>query len=122
MIQTTRWSPDTCKCVIEMNWDDAVSEDQRQHTLKEIKKCPAHFGISDVQAYKDVLDENQSKNRAIGLMLKTHPRLQGKEGDFKHSFDAERNVVIETDLLTADEKTQLNLLPKTEIKKKVTFK
>ena len=50
--RTTRWSPDTCDCIVEFTWDDSVREDQRTHTLSNvINKCPAHTGQTDSNCY-----------------------------------------------------------------------
>jgi hypothetical protein len=72
-IQTTRWSPDTCPCVIEYSWDDTLSEANRIHTLSTISKCPTHQALSDNTAYSTVLDENPRKNIAHQLVLDNGP-------------------------------------------------
>jgi len=72
---TTRWSPDTCSCVIEYTWDSTVSEDQRVHTLNTISKCPQHQALSDNIAYSTILDENPRKNIAHQLILDNGPNI-----------------------------------------------
>jgi hypothetical protein len=70
MVQkVTRWSPDTCDCVIEYSWDDAVPQEQRVHTVSRIvQKCSTHakLGLSDAHHFAHVLAENQRKNQASG--------------------------------------------------------
>lgn len=34
--RTTRWEPDTCDCVVEYDWDDAVSQDTRVHLFRGV--------------------------------------------------------------------------------------
>jgi hypothetical protein len=74
-IKTTRYSPDTCGCVIEYSWDDSVTEDQRQHTLANyITKCPAHTGLpTDQDRWNAVFEENPRKNIAHQLILDNGP-------------------------------------------------
>lgn len=108
MIHTTRWSPDTCGCVIEYEWDDTLPDEARVHTDKSIVKCQYHSGLDDVSAHAKVKKENTSKNIAHGHILDISPELTqdvtDKDGnihkEFKSgirydwSFDADRNLVI----------------------------
>jgi len=71
--KTTRWSPDTCSCVIEYTWDDTLTEDQRVHTLKTISKCSNHSALNDDTAYSSVLEENPRKNIAHQLVMDNGP-------------------------------------------------
>ena len=42
-IQTTQWSPDTCGCSFEYEWDDEEPQDKRQHHFKNVvKECVSH--------------------------------------------------------------------------------
>jgi len=74
-INITRWSPDTCQCVIEYDWDSTLTEDQRVHTLKTISKCPIHAALSNTTAYTTVLDENPRKNMSHQFVLDNGPTL-----------------------------------------------
>ena len=76
-IQKTRWYPDTCSCVIEYEWDDTEPQETRQHTLKNIERCQAHNLVNSGEAYGNVIDENQSKNKAIGFLIESVPQLNG---------------------------------------------
>ena len=70
MIRTTRWSPDTCGCILEYSWDDAQAENVRVHTPSSIvKACPAHLATAAnaVAHYNDVLGENLRKNQAFDV-------------------------------------------------------
>ena len=72
-IKTTRWSPDTCNCVIEYTWDSESTEANRTHTLSTISKCSIHQAQSDSTAYTTVLDENPRKNITLGLCMDNGP-------------------------------------------------
>lgn len=121
MIQKTLWSPDTCGCQIEYQWDDSVPQDQRVHSVGTIvKACPVHQHHTNKEAhYQDVLDENQSKNKAIGLLLKTFKKLDGGQDEIKWRFEADRSIVLSHPLLTQADKETMNTLPKPDIIKKV---
>jgi hypothetical protein len=74
-IKTTRWSPDTCTCVIEYRWDDTQPESSRTHTLDNyVSKCPAHTILADdTTRYNTVLEENPRKNNALRHILDNSP-------------------------------------------------
>ena len=120
-IQKTLWSPDTCGCQIEYEWDDTVPQDQRTHTVSLIvKACPIHSHHTDISThYDDVLGENQSKNKAIGLLVKTFKKLDGGQDEIKWRFEADRSIVLSHPLLTQADKETMNTLPKPDIIKKV---
>lgn len=107
MINITRWSPDTCKCVIEYSWDSELSEDDRTHDFhKVVNKCPDHDGIEDHEEVHDhVKSENQSKNLVVAQLLENVPRLKKQDGldpsvEFKWEFegkDKERQLRVRFD-------------------------
>ena len=71
-INVTRWSPDTCGCVFDFEWDGDLAADQRVHTHKEtIKTCPNHqvVKLNPGNHYGSVLGENQRKNKLHGQLL-----------------------------------------------------
>jgi hypothetical protein len=74
-INTTRYSPDTCDCVIDYTWDSESTEANRTHTLKQFaNKCPAHSGLAtDIDRWNAVFEENPRKNRALQLALDNGP-------------------------------------------------
>lgn len=88
--KTTRWQPDTCDCIIEYDWDDETTEDEREHfnfrslsfteadvddgsgNLKMERRlvhCSHHHMLphSEDRALH-VLAENQSKNLIHGFL------------------------------------------------------
>jgi len=105
MKQTTRWSPDTCGCVIDYEWDDAVPDSERTHIIsKVITKCPAHasVGLPNIH-FTQVLDENTTKNKAFEIVLSKAPALT--PDNFRYSFDKNRKLVVDVvdfNLKTAD--------------------
>lgn len=74
-IRTTRWRPDTCNCVIEYTWDDALTPDQVIHTLDTIKRrCIDHAHlVTDTEVYNVVKEENPRKNITQQLLLDNAP-------------------------------------------------
>lgn len=83
------WSPDTCDCQIEFEFDDEVPAEERVHTGKKIvKRCDAHQETDFVDChdhYKSVLDENQRKNILLGKLMETHPEIVNvKEDGSRH--------------------------------------
>jgi len=72
-IKVTQWSPDTCGCVFEYEWDDVASEDTRVHTFKQVvKECVSHShlqGNSKRDMYDSSLEENRRKNGTIQELL-----------------------------------------------------
>jgi hypothetical protein len=85
-IQTTRWSPDTCKCVIEYEWDDKVPQREREHNVARIVRvCKAHEALdagieakimeSTKNIFDNVLSENRLKNHTLRKVLEVQPEL-----------------------------------------------
>jgi hypothetical protein len=79
MKHVTRWSPDTCGCVIDLEWDDAVPAEQRSHTTQNIiSRCPSHqeTHFADKHDHYDtILKENQLKNKTHGHFMEEFPHL-----------------------------------------------
>ena len=93
MIRVTRWSPDTCNCVFEYEWDDAQKEDVRIHTFKDaIQLCEHHKILPGIEAYDGVMAENTTKNITLGIALKAKPDLTIDE--YTWSFDANRKLKV----------------------------
>lgn len=68
MIHTTRWSPDTCGCVLDYTWDDEVPSDRRVHAFGEaVRTCVEHMLLTGKPLYDTVFAENQRKNRVLAL-------------------------------------------------------
>lgn len=76
MKRITRWSPDTCGCILEYEWDDAQDENTRTHSFKRIiKTCPEHAVLAGKPHYDQVLSENTRKNIGLNIIQKNHPEV-----------------------------------------------
>jgi hypothetical protein len=124
MKRTTRWSPDTCECELEYEWDDAQAEAVREHSpARIIKACPAHAGDQGglTPHFNKVLGENRHKNIVLRELLAAAPTaltetidgakrfLTGREPAWK--FNALRELEIDfpgaSDAQVAQLRTQL---------------
>ena len=76
-IKTTRFSPDTCGCVIDYTWDDTLSEDNRTHSLSTfVNRCAAHSSLAtDTDRWNAVFEENPRKNIALQVALDNGPNI-----------------------------------------------
>lgn len=66
MKRTQRWSPDTCGCVCEMDWDDTLPTEAEQHIIANriVKACPAHAQHTNPRAhFSAVLAHNRGINK-----------------------------------------------------------
>jgi hypothetical protein len=61
----TRWSPDTCQCVIEYNADLSLN--------RIVNACVAHQGGTESTVYSTVLEENPRKNRSLKEIIDNAP-------------------------------------------------
>lgn len=94
MKRITRWSPDTCGCVLEYEWDDKQNEDMRTHSFKRIiSLCPAHSTLVGKNAYDQVLSENTRKNLTFALIKEKQPSIEPEK--YLWWFDANRDLQVE---------------------------
>lgn len=119
MLRQTRWSPDTCNCVLDYQWDDSVPESARTYTLKNIeKRCPEHNAVNNDQLYDAVLSENQGKNAAFGeierLLAPPNQDADAREAlqrkisrSFDWRFDDQRKLVVNYPEITDGQLMQL---------------
>lgn len=117
-MRTTRWSPDTCGCVLEYDWDDAVADDQRTHTYaRHVIICVIHAAVSGgSNRYDAVIEENASRMKVLDYIQANFPVLatrianQGIESIIGFSPDIRRKgraLRIAGALLTAPQRTAL---------------
>jgi hypothetical protein len=116
----TRFSPDTCGCVLEFAWDSRSSEDGRKHLPADIVHACKHHehhvkdGKKVEEHHHEVFAENRHKNEVLAHVLenldeehveivkdtanndmrqfKKHPRW---------SFNDKRELVVELDDVAA---------------------
>lgn len=110
MKQVTRWSPDTCGCVLEYEWDDSVSDTDRTHTVTTVvTRCAEHsemkLQLSD--HFDQVMAENTGKNKAFEVVKSKVASLD--IADFKYSFDKDRKLVVDVDHLAVSAAEKLTL-------------
>ena len=88
-LNKTRWSPDTCDCILIYEWDG--DNPNHQHIFVEAEHlCAAHNGDSPSIAYGKVKDENRRKNRAFKMAKDAGIELD----DFTFSFDDNRKLKV----------------------------
>lgn len=103
MMKVTRWHPDTCECIIDYEWDDTTTNENRVHTAKTIvRECAVHKGMDKHAHHDTVREENQRKNIAVGLIEEKH-----KDAKVRFEFDKDRNVVLMIDGITFEDKKAL---------------
>lgn len=111
-LQTTRWSPDTCGCVLEYTWDDAVPEVLRVHTpARVVTVCSVHQALAGLSnRFGAVSQENTRKNQAHELLQTLLTKLDPSEFTFDVTGPAGSRVVTITIIgknLTAQQKANL---------------
>jgi len=75
VINTTRFSPDTCDCVIDYDWDSTTNETNRTHILNQfVNLCPAHAALAtNNDKWNTIFEENRRKNNALQHILDNSP-------------------------------------------------
>jgi hypothetical protein len=100
-LQTTTWSPDTCDCEIEYQWDDDLPQDERTHTISFVKKgCQNHRNLlpNATVTYSCILDENNKKNNTLQTALEIAPNqladvFLGEDGTTQY-YKLKDNIVF----------------------------
>lgn len=113
-INVTRWSPDTCGCVMEYAWDSESSNEDRIHTFsKMVNVCEAHKVIVSAnptatghgRTYNSALEQNQRKNLSLSHAMEHLPHLveetdegakvlkKGVSYDFSYEGEGENRVL-----------------------------
>jgi hypothetical protein len=104
-----KWNPDTCGCVVEFEFDDALPAEDRKHELHTVhQKCKAHESLTDEQVWKAVHVENIRKNKSVDAAVK-HLKAAGvsiEPVDVAYAFtdtavDSARALEISLPLLEA---------------------
>lgn len=94
MIRTNLWTPDTCGCTLEFQWDDAEDASVRAHVFsRSISACQAHAALRGHANHWDtVLEENRRKNLTWGAAREAVPGLS--PDDMTWTFDANRVLTV----------------------------
>lgn len=105
MKHITRWRPDTCSCVLELEWDDEVPEAERTHEAVKVERCAVHQhqGEPHQAVFESVIGENRHKNEVHQHLIETLPEdhvvvdEKGRRG-LKHQprfeFDENRELRV----------------------------
>lgn len=73
-IRGVTWSPSTCGCVIELEYDDTTPLDTRPYTIHNIAVCSIHTGLGDLLTiYNTIRDENSKVSLSLDEILKRVP-------------------------------------------------
>lgn len=113
MKRTTNWGPDTCGCLLEIEWDDSQDENTRQHTIKEVKLCPVHGSLS-TQVVKgkhveddsvSIVEENRRKNKVFGMAQEAVKEFVPE--NYLWFYDNQRVLNVTLTGLTGQQKAQL---------------
>lgn len=105
MKHITRWRPDTCSCVLELEWDDEVPEAEREHTAVKVERCGVHQhdGEPHQAVFETVLTENRQKNEVHQHLIQTADESLVEVGErgarrLKYepcfTFDQDRNLQV----------------------------
>lgn len=96
------WSPDTCGCKLEFEWNKDVPSEQRVHTpTRIIKTCSIHKRFTSVMGLaKRLFSENNTKNTVHLIALERFPELQEKEDVYIWRFNADRELEVTFPTLT----------------------
>ncbi len=115
----TLWSPDTCKCMIQVNTGPYDWTDPRC-TGVPISKCAVHQNVADVDLFNIVyMKENRPRNMLGCYIRDNHPELisANPDGDLylapygisgTLTFDKDKNITLQIPGLSA--KVQASLL------------
>ena len=98
MIKTTQWSPDTCECKLEYEWDTEDTKPNKTFTGRNvINACSRHAGGSPNSVFGKVLADNNAKNNTIKVLTANFPVLTktDDEGNVKIRQDAFSYVLRE---------------------------
>lgn len=105
MKHITRWSPDTCGCIYEYEWDDTELGDSKTHSLKKVVKlCHDHEHLGNA-AYDAVVSENTRKNNVVGMACKLEASV--KPDNCAWFFDGVRALHVIIPPLSSANKTKL---------------
>lgn len=103
MLKRTRWQPDTCGCVIEYEWDDAVPQEERTHNYVAHVACARHQAASATLA--TVHSENRRKNEAVEALRVAVPLLRDVEPGFTFTADGIMALRFQGVVLTGQQRT-----------------
>ena len=85
---TAVWTPDTCTCTVEYEWDKDTDESSRVHTFKKVHMtCKHHEALQGKQLYDQLSKENGSRSTAVRVVQETNPELTVEQIFWRFSAD-----------------------------------
>lgn len=88
-MKTTRWRPDSCKCVLEYSWDDSVPEAEREHLPTTVVEACERHDHDDVEVvHLAVTVDNVRKNHLFEELKSAIPDLEPGEVEYEFDGDA----------------------------------
>ncbi len=132
MKNTTRWSPDTCDCILEYEWDSELPQEERVHIpLPPVKVCDDHKIHPQTETHDKVQEENTRKNKVldeIAKALPSHAKIDDKGNSspdldkINWSFDVNRKLKIELKGAKTKDKTDVRAILDTKFANKFANK
>jgi hypothetical protein len=107
--QITRWKPDTCKCIIDIEWDTTNTDSFDNKEFVIIQKCQEHQSIDDAQLLTVLSSENVSKNKVLDVVMTTLNLSQDdlKTDKISFSFDNDRKITFNIKDLSDNDKLKI---------------
>ena len=125
MIKVTKWLPDTCKCVVEHDWewiDPIKKEGVNSIARRLVSPCEFHQGKEG----DDIVIECQTKNKALQLaaendanlaVLNDNGAVSPNTEKISFSFDKDRKLILTLKVAVDKEKIQTEINTKLGIGK-----
>ena len=118
-VEVQKWGPDTCGCKVYRMLDHRVPG-QMPIQAFTARKGAEHQHLSIGDLHDAVERENGLKNHFQGAILRDVPDAAEASYEYKWSFDADRNLVVDVTSLSAQAVAQIRaLLTRPEFKGKV---
>ena len=88
----TRWSPDTCGCIVEFEWDNEIPVEQRTHKhYATLTQCAFHKNMPSEGMYDVLMGENLRKNDTVNKLKELQPDYDISQGWY---FDDKRKLIV----------------------------
>ena len=76
-MKVTTWSPDTCECTIDYEWDETLAGEDRTHAYNRTRTtCQDHTGVTKSELLDTLNSENQRKNITKEWVLQNIPDVK----------------------------------------------
>jgi hypothetical protein len=106
VIQTCRWTLDTCGCVLDQQYDDADYAGTMQVT--SIRRCEFHAALTTQDAVTHSVGQMKRKNEAEARMQQFFPSAELKSWSFSGT-GTDRVLTVVITGITSGERTQIQV-------------